>query len=68
MRKIFKTDKPLAKLTKMHRESIQINKIRNEKGDMKTEIEETSKSMSSHYKILYSTILEYLKKMDDVLG
>ena len=29
--KINKTDKPLAKLTKGHRDSIQINKIRNEK-------------------------------------
>jgi hypothetical protein len=27
----MKIDKPLAKLTKMHRDSIQINKIRNEK-------------------------------------
>ena len=34
---INKTDKPLARLTKGHRESIQINKIRNEKGDIATE-------------------------------
>jgi hypothetical protein len=30
--KINKTDKPLARLTKGHRDSILINKIRNEKG------------------------------------
>jgi hypothetical protein len=35
--KINKTDKPLAKLTKGHRDSIQINKIRNENGDIVTE-------------------------------
>ena len=37
MRKINKIDKPLAKLIKGHRDSIQINKIRNEKGDITTE-------------------------------
>ena len=35
-----KIDKPLAKLTKRQRDSIQINKIRNEKGDITTETEE----------------------------
>jgi hypothetical protein len=32
LEKINKMDKPLARLTKGHRESILINKIRNEKG------------------------------------
>jgi hypothetical protein len=32
--KINKIDKPLTKLTRGHRDSIQINKIRNEKGDI----------------------------------
>jgi hypothetical protein len=32
--KINKIDKPLARLTRGHRDSIQINKIRNEKGDI----------------------------------
>ena len=35
--KINKIDKPLAKLTRGHRDSIQSNKIRNEKGSIKTE-------------------------------
>jgi hypothetical protein len=35
--KINNTDKPLARLTRGHRESILINKIRNEKGDITTE-------------------------------
>lgn len=32
--KINKIDKPLARLTRGHRECVQINKIRNEKGDI----------------------------------
>jgi hypothetical protein len=38
--KINKIDKPLARLTRRHRDSILINKIRNEKGDITTEPEE----------------------------
>ena len=35
--KINKIDKPLARLTRGHRDSILINKIRNKKGDITTE-------------------------------
>ena len=35
--KINKIDKPIARVTKGHRESILINKIRNEKGDIATD-------------------------------
>jgi hypothetical protein len=38
--KINKIDKPLARLTRGHKESNLINKIRNEKGDITTESEE----------------------------
>ena len=34
--KINKIDKPLARLTRVHKDCIQINKIRNEKGDITT--------------------------------
>jgi hypothetical protein len=37
--KINKIDKPLARLTRGHRDSILINKIRNEKGEISTEPE-----------------------------
>jgi hypothetical protein len=37
---IIKIDKPLARLTRGHRESILINKIRNERGDITTDPEE----------------------------
>ena len=38
MSKITKMDKFLAKLTKGHRDSIQINKIRKEKEDLVTDL------------------------------
>jgi hypothetical protein len=50
-----KTDKPLARLTRGHRNSILINKIRNEKGDITTEPEKIQNINSSYYKRLYST-------------
>jgi hypothetical protein len=37
--KVNKIDKPLARLTREHRDSILINKIRNEKGDITTDPE-----------------------------
>jgi hypothetical protein len=57
--KINKIDKPLARLTRGHRDSILINKIRNEKGDIKTETGEIQR-IRSYYKSLYSTKLESL--------
>jgi hypothetical protein len=50
--KINKIDKHLAKLTRGHRDSILINKIRNEKGDITTESEEIQKITRSYYKKL----------------
>jgi len=51
---INKIDKSLAKLTKGHRDSIQINKIRNEKGDITTESEEIK---NNHQILLQKPIL-----------
>jgi hypothetical protein len=50
LKKINKITKPIAKLSEVHRESIQINKIRNEKEDRTTETEETQKIIRSYYK------------------
>ena len=61
--KINKIDKPLARLTKGHRDSILINKIRNEKGDITTDPEEIQNTIRSIYKRLYSTKLENLDEM-----
>jgi hypothetical protein len=46
--KIKKIDKPLARLTRGHRDSILINKIRNEKGDITTEPEEIQNIIRSY--------------------
>ena len=65
---INKIDKPLARLTRGHRESILINKIRNEKGNITTDPEEIQNTISSFYKRLYSTKLENLDEMDKFLN
>jgi hypothetical protein len=49
------------------RDSILINKIRNEKGDIKTEPEEIQNIIRSYYKILYSRKLENLDEMYNFL-
>ena len=49
-RKINKIDKPLSKLTKRQRENIQINKIRNEKGGITTDMEEIQRIIRSNLK------------------
>ena len=64
MEKINKIDKPLSKLNKWQRENMQINKIRNEKGDITTDTEEIQKIIRSYYKSLYATKLENVKEMD----
>ena len=65
--KINKIDKPLARVTRGHRDSIPINKIRNAKGDIITEPEEIQNIIRSYYKKLYSTKLENLDEMDNFL-
>jgi hypothetical protein len=51
--KISKIDKPLTRLTRAHRDSILINKIRNEKGYITTYPEEIQNTIRSFYKRLY---------------
>ena len=65
--KINKIDKPLARLTRGHRASILINKIRNEKGDITTDPEEIQNTIRAFYKRLYSTILDNMDEMDKFL-
>ena len=60
-------DKPLVRLTKEHKDSIQINNIRNKKGDITTETEEIQKNVISYYKSLYSTKQENLDEMNNFL-
>jgi hypothetical protein len=49
-KKINKIDKPLARLTRGHRDRILINKIRNEKRDITTDPEEIQNTIRSFYK------------------
>ena len=67
MRKIKKIDKLLVRLNRGHGDSIQINKIRSEKGEITTEADEIQKIIRSYYKILYSTQLKNMDKMDNFL-
>jgi hypothetical protein len=54
------------RLTRGHRDSILINKIKNDKGDITTEPEEIH-IIRSYYKRLYSTKLENLDEMNNFL-
>ena len=65
--KINKIDKPLSKLIKRLRENTQINKIRNEKGEITTDTGEIQRIIKSYYKNLYFTKLENVKEMDNFL-
>jgi hypothetical protein len=65
--KITMIDKPLARLTRGHRDSILINKIGNEKRDITTDPKEIQNTIRSFYKRLYSTKLENLDEMDKFL-
>jgi hypothetical protein len=56
--KTKKTDKPLTKLTEGERHSKQINKIRNENGDITTDQEEIQITIGSYFETLHYTILE----------
>ena len=50
--KISKIDKPLARLIKKKTEKNQINKIRNEKGEVTTDNAETQRIIRDHYEQL----------------
>jgi hypothetical protein len=65
--KINKIEKPLTRLTRGHRDSILIKKIRNEKGDITTDPEEIENTIRSFYKRLYSTKLENVDELDKFL-
>ena len=53
--KINKIDKPLARLLNKKREKSQINKIRNEKGEVTTDITEIQRD---HKRLLHATICQ----------
>jgi hypothetical protein len=67
LRKNNKIDKQLARLTRVYRDSTQINKVRKDKGDITTETEKIKTIIRSYLKNLYSTKLENLDEMDNFL-
>ena len=60
-------DKPLARLIKKKREKNQINKIRNEKGNVKTDSAEIERIIRAYYEQLYGNKMYNLEEMDRIL-
>ena len=64
--KINKIDKPLTRLIKKKKAN-QINKIRNEKGEVTTENAETQRIIRDCYEHIYGNKMDNLEEMDRFL-
>ena len=65
--KINKIDKPLARLIKKNREKTQLNRVKNEKGEVTIDTAEIQKIMRDYYKQLYANKMDNLEEMDKFL-
>ena len=64
---INKIDKVLARVIKKNREKTQINRIRNEKGEVTTDTAEIQTIVRDYYKQLYANKMDNLEEMDKFL-
>ena len=65
--RINKIDKPLARLIKKQREDNQINKIRNENGEITADNTEIQRIVKDYYQQLYANKMDNLEEMDKFL-